>query len=813
MGEVYRADDLKLGQIVALKFLPKAVEKDEARRVRFLQEVKIARQISHTNVCRVYDVGDVDGRHFISMEYVDGEDLAALLRRIGRLPKDKAVQISRQLCAGLAAAHEQGVLHRDLKPANVMIDGRGKARITDFGLAELAAGAPGINDGGGTPAYMAPEQLSGGAASIRSDVYALGLVLYELFTGHKPFDASTALTDPSAHVEGFDPAVERVILRCLRTDPRERPAGALAVAASLPGGDPLAAALAAGETPSPELVAEAGEVGGLRPAVAWGLLSAAVAGTLLVVLLSGRTQLMRLVPLDKPPEVLTERARTIAAELGYTDAPKDFHIGFDPNVAYLDSITEHDRSASRWARLKTAAPSGLIFWYRQSPSNLLPYFESSLDPTSWDPPPIVPGMVGLSLDTRGRLSRFQAVPAERDDDKPAGPEPDWSLLLKEAGLDRGALNAAEPRWVPAVHADRRVAWEGLYPGQTEPPIRIEAASYRGHIVSFRIIYPWTKPSGEESGAASLIVRFSALAVGAVLLTILVGGIFLARQNLRVGRGDRKGASRVAIVVFAFGCLSQFLQGHYSASLETVGRVVGSVSFPLLIAAAVWIFYLALEPYLRRLWPQMIVSWVRLLDGRFGDPLIGRDALIGLVVGVLLHLGDQCYQLAAEHWGLAAKISDLVNGPPVTQTLVGLVGMRQAMANLSAFVSVSLLFPLATLVLLLLCRVVLQRQAVAVAVFLLLMNVTGIPSGVDLRAYVVWGLVSSLVWVIVAFRFGLLSLIVTNFTWVLLVSFPLTFDASAWYFGRTVLALAVIGAMAAYGYRTAVSRGTAATSRT
>jgi len=125
MGEVYRADDLKLGQAVALKFLPAVVESDAERLQRFLNEVKIARQISHPNVCRVYDVGEVDGHHYLSMEYVDGEDLAHLLRRIGRLPGDKAVQIARQLCAGLAAAHDKGVLHRDLKPANVMLDGEG----------------------------------------------------------------------------------------------------------------------------------------------------------------------------------------------------------------------------------------------------------------------------------------------------------------------------------------------------------------------------------------------------------------------------------------------------------------------------------------------------------------------------------------------------------------------------------------------------------------------------------------------------------------------------------------------------------------
>src|SRR6266516_3159609 len=116
--------------------------------------VRHARGVSHPNVCRVYDVGEIEGRHFLSMEYVDGEDLASLLRRIGRLPGDKAVEIARQLCAGLAAAHDQGVLHRDLKPGNVMLDGRGRARITDFGLAVRTDDDKGGAEVSGTPAYM-----------------------------------------------------------------------------------------------------------------------------------------------------------------------------------------------------------------------------------------------------------------------------------------------------------------------------------------------------------------------------------------------------------------------------------------------------------------------------------------------------------------------------------------------------------------------------------------------------------------------------------------------------------------------------------
>ncbi|HSB60641.1 MAG TPA: serine/threonine-protein kinase, partial [Vicinamibacteria bacterium] len=179
MGEVYRADDLKLEQAVALKFLPMGLEADRERLERFYNEVRVARQVTHPAVCRVYDIGEVEGQHFLSMEYVDGENLASLQRRIGRLPADKALEIARQVCAGVAAAHDKGVLHRDLKPENVMLDGQGNVRITDFGLAGLEDTIRGDDVRSGTPAYMSPEQLSGREVTARSDVYSLGLVLYE----------------------------------------------------------------------------------------------------------------------------------------------------------------------------------------------------------------------------------------------------------------------------------------------------------------------------------------------------------------------------------------------------------------------------------------------------------------------------------------------------------------------------------------------------------------------------------------------------------------------------------------------------------
>jgi serine/threonine-protein kinase len=244
MGEVFCAHDLTLGQPVALKFLPESVI-DEFMLERFRNEVRIARRISHPNVCRVYDIGETDNHVFLSMEYVDGEDLSSLLRRIGRLPRDKALEIARKVCAGLAAAHDKGVLHRDLKPSNIMLDVRGEVRIMDFGLAGLAHEIEDVHSG--TPAYMAPEQLAGREVTVRSDIYALGLVLHELFTGKPAFQGNTrdeivrardecTPLRPSTIVGDLDPAMELVILRCLEKEPEYRPSSALIVSAALPGG-------------------------------------------------------------------------------------------------------------------------------------------------------------------------------------------------------------------------------------------------------------------------------------------------------------------------------------------------------------------------------------------------------------------------------------------------------------------------------------------------------------------------------------------------------------------------------------------------
>jgi len=404
--------------------------------------------VSHPNVCRVYDVGEIDGHMYLSMEYVDGEDLASLLRRIGRLPADKGVEIARKLCAGLAAAHEKGVLHRDLKPGNVMLDARGQVLLTDFGLAGLADQIAGAEVRNGTPAYMAPEQLSGKEVTARSDIYALGLVLYEIFTGRRPFEATTlaelvrAQTDTTptsltSQVRDLDPAVERVILRCLDPEPSRRPSSALAVAAALPGGDPLAAALAAGETPSPQMVCAAGEGVGLAPKIAIPLLAFVILCLAGYYALAVRRSALERIRIDYSPEVLSQKARDVIQGLGIDASATDDAYGFDWDTKFVEYIENNDKPAPDWSKVLSQRPMPFLFWYRQSryPLTADGYHDDLLTPgvvDREDPAPILSGMIGLQLDPQGRLLYLERIPDQQQQPAKDVSQIDWKPLFAAA---------------------------------------------------------------------------------------------------------------------------------------------------------------------------------------------------------------------------------------------------------------------------------------------------------------------------------------------------------------------------------------------
>lgn len=812
MGEVYRADDLKLGQPVALKFLSPELESDPTALARLHAEVRNARQVSHPHVCRVHDIDEVGGRHYLTMEYVDGEDLASLLHRIGRLPESKAAEIGRQLAAGLEAAHGHGVVHRDLKPANVMIDGHGRVKITDFGLAVSAADRR--RDFAGTPPYMAPELFAGDPATVQSDLYALGLVLYEIFTGRRPFDSATLLEwkrthestlpeSPARFVKDLEPQIERLILRCLEKEPARRPRTAAQVASTLVGGDPLAAALAAGETPSPEMVAAAGAGEALRPRFAWAGFVAVVA-LLLGLAFASRVNDYAWVPFERSPEVLADRAAALAEELGYGPPPAGQVWSFERDASFLGWGDDPLGPSRNWPRMTRGQPLAYVFWYRQDPLPIEPlsFGGGWPDPIRRiDPPLAHAGAVEMLLDPRGRLVSFESVPPTTLPDAASLVPLDdaWSRLFAAAGLDSRNFTPGAPVWQPPRFADARLSWRGVYPDHPDVPLRIEAAALGGLPIWFRLVGPWEAPPSEiESGLDSSRMTAAAIAL-ALGLTVLMTAAVAARRNYLAGRGDRGGAARLASATALSASAAQLLMVELPFTLTGVlaagfrMAVIG-----LLSGALSWIAYMALEPYIRRHWPLVLVSWTRLLEGRLRDPLLARDLLAGMLCGLL----TAAAYVAAGWAKLWSNSPYRPNFYLIPETLNGL---RFTAGFALGQLTWSLLRVFVALILLVLLRRLVPRLGLAPILLWLIWS--AIPALVWLRS---WPSIAALLltnalflWVLV--RRGLVAGVAAGATsWVIQIS-PITANLRAPYAGSSNLVLIGLALLALAAAWTAQAR--------
>ena len=824
MGEVYRADDLKLGQQVALKFLPgRLVDTDESVQ-RLYDEARMARKVSHPNVCRVFDVGETDGQHYVSMEYVDGEDLSSLLRRIGRLPEDKAVEIARQLCAALAAAHDEGVLHRDLKPANIMIDGRGRVRLTDFGLAAMTEVRV------GTPIYMAPEQLAGTEVSVRSDIYSLGLVLHELFTGKRVFQADdlnelarlhqSATTTSLTSLSQLDPSIDRVIHRCLEKDPSRRPATALAVAAGLPGADPLAAALAAGETPSPEMVAEAGGHGRLPLVVAAPLLLLCLAGALAVGVLQSGQSLSGWVPMELPPALLNARALEIVTDLGYATDFADTASGFATDMSYFGWLRKEKPAPDRPDLVSEGRTPVVSFWWRGSPSVLVSAGAVGVgiggNVALSDPPRTTPGMISIQLDTRGRLTWLDVVPdrvPNREIDAPGEAGFAWPRLFELMGFEIESFAQVPARLTPEHFADERVAWEGTFPEDAKAPLRIEVAALAGRPTSLRLFtahapLETTPPPSQTSAQGSsqrtgsrigLTAVIAALIIGSsilLILTAIFGGLYVARRNVRNGRGDARGAGRIGVAV-AVALGAAWLLSEHSYSPNDINDFIEMLLFVGAIGGLTWALYLAVEPFMRRHAPGALVGWTRLIDGRFTDPLVGRDILIGCAAGVVMRLldlvpmamGDRV-ETAGNYVGLPiASITELFGSVMGSATVFVLVALGMSFIYGLSFVATG------------------RRAWLTYAAWLVFFALPGFVGGLTINGVrpsatwltaIFWSL-GWAVWLFALFRLGLLVFLSMTTTALLLTLALPTLDVTAWYGSSIVAGLTLFAAIAAHAF--------------
>jgi len=787
MGEVYRAYDLILNQAVALKFLA-ARQIGEAALARFRNEVRIARQVSHPNVCRVYDIGFLEGLHFLSMEYLDGEDLDSLLRRIGRLPQDKAIEFARRICAGLAAAHERGVLHRDLKPANIMIDGRGQVRIADFGLAALAADIPLSDLRSGTPAYMSPEQKAGREVTTRSDLYSLGLVLYEMFTGRRRTGAET---NPSDLVKDLDPAVERVILRCLEEDPKRRPSSALNVAMALPGGDPIAAALAAGETPSPEMVAASGEKEGFSARTATLCFAGAVILLLVALLAVQSSSLLGAgrAEINIPAEALAFRAQDILKQLGYTIRPESTAYGFDccdaANLRYVEQQGSHAN-----AILATHQPPVLRFWYRQSQGQLLA--DSSARAITYDlPANVQPQMIRLALDAKGRLIEFEARPNAIQTRSQAASPADWDKLFAAASLDMARFTSAPPVRIPPMAFDARAAWfgdtamPGTYSADRPERIRVEAAAWQGRPVYFEVAGDWHREN-ESTGLPPLLSALFAF----LFVCLIAGAGLMTWRNLRLGRGDRKGATKIAVFVFVLLSFSNVLTTSHVASLWEIRLLVSGISYAGFIAALVGLAYLAMEPYARRHWPDSLISWNRVLAGRFRDPLVASHVLAAFLA---LYIGAATVNSVA----VAVSAHPFV---PAAESIASLNSTMAFAGGLLSAVGTAPVMGMAVLVLATLLRLLLRRVWIADVLTAVLVSLSGIAVdftnpyrfAATVGAYLLYGY--AFLWLLR--RFGLLALMTMWLINNLVVPIPLT-SLTSWYAGRMLVGLGIEVAIGAW----------------
>jgi len=538
------------------------------------------------------------------------------------------------------------------------------------------------------------------------------------------------------------------------------------------------------------MVAAAGGEKALAPWIAWSLLSATLAIFVAILWVAHYSTDLGLYPIDKSPEVLEDRARELTSSLGYPQVAD--RVGwFNRNYEYLLYRNANRMSSPRGQPIAGANPGALSYVYRQSPEPLAPRNVGAR--MQWnDPPPTTSGMAWVIFDSVGRLRQFYAVPYQNEAPTP-NQEPNWQALFQAAGLDIANFKAEPPRWLLPTPFDVQRGWEGAYDGD-KTPIHVLGASYHGKPVAFSVITPWEDKPEWTSSSRFGARRFATLiifVVGGALLAVIA--LFLVRKNVRLGRGDRSGAFRLAAWYFVVVCAAQILLAHHVTKVDDEFAIVmNQLAAALLSGVLIWIYYVALEPYVRRSWPEYLISWTRLLGGDYRNPMVGRDVLAGCLAGAVIALTVHVVN------GLPAWFH-LAGQTPINANDLALVAARKFVGMMLLVMIGSIGGGLTMLFSFFVLRTATKRYWAAVALLGVLYAV--LYSGQEnVIAEGIGAIIISSVLVITLLRFGLLGVIVAYTVLNFMEGFPVALDPSRWYFARGFIPVLIVLALAVYAFR-------------
>lgn len=753
MGDVYLAQDLALGQQVALKFLSADFARRTEAAALLVNEVTIARRVAHNGVCRVHDLGFADGIPFVSMEFIEGETLARRLARTGPLAVDEAKSVAVELCEALAAAHRQGVVHCDLKPSNVMVTVDGRVKITDFGLAGLVTAMEHRTSTFGTAAYLAPERLAGVSPTYASDVYALGLLLLEMILGK---NASPHLGPDRRHSARaamrkarVPRDLEDVIDSCLDEDPQRRPASAQVRAE-------LTAAVWEREATPPRSLAFTGRRVGIVVLIA-------LAGLVAVVKWSPRVQLAFLAPAVISPDALADRGRQLLGDLGYT-VPRDSVSGFFVERDSVASSVARDGGAEGSPRRRGNNEPVLRYFYRESDRPIVGSFDA------WGAEPRLPWRDterGVELAPGGQLLAFHGAPP-RDNANVRSAADAWMVLQAAASLPSDERRSDRARDV----------WPIDYPG----------ASDAEPVVSTRRM------------------QFAAFWNIASLVIGLATALLFAHRAWRRGQIDLRATRHVAASFLTVVPATWLLVTHHSFTTEHMQNVLRLLAWTLWISGAAAVCFAATSVYVRRWWPDAFgasLHWIR--RGKV-DVSLGADLLAGIAFGIALALIDRLYLMlpAALGWAPPSPLTvfayqnlqaEVLGGPGAALGYL----LYQA-AHLAWLIAVNTWW-------LCLFKLALKHTSTAVIAKAVLDTCVIAPATTPWMlgaTYVAMGFGASL-WLFV--HRGFVAVFVAAFVRSTLLNYPLSLSVDAWFSPLSWVAFFVVGSLLMTGARLALNRGT------